>query len=53
MDVVARRPRGGAPRIEIGSSVWCHWDSDDVHVFPDDETHPSPQPDRLAITEPA
>jgi len=53
MDVVARRTRGGAPRIEIGSSVWCHWDSDDVHVFADDSTGRAAQPDRLALTEPA
>jgi spermidine/putrescine transport system ATP-binding protein len=52
-DVVARRPRGGAPRIDVGTSVWCHWSSDDVHVFDTLNAHHVTQPDRLALTEPA
>jgi spermidine/putrescine transport system ATP-binding protein len=52
-DVVARRPRGGAPRMEVGTTVWCHWSSDDVHVFDGENAHHVAQPDRLALTEPA
>ncbi len=34
-DVLARVPRAAAPRVEVGSVVWCSWDDEHVHVFPD------------------
>lgn len=35
--VLARRPRPGAPRLEIGNTVWCSWEADDVLLFPAEE----------------
>ncbi len=32
-DVLARLPRPKAPRLQVGSRVWCTWDADHVHVF--------------------
>jgi ABC-type Fe3+/spermidine/putrescine transport system ATPase subunit len=32
-DVLARLPRPRAPRLAVGSEVWCTWDPDHVHVF--------------------
>lgn len=39
--VLARRPRPGAPRLDIGSTVWCSWGADDVLLFPTDEPAPT------------
>jgi hypothetical protein len=39
--------------MEVGTTVWCHWSSDDVHVFDGENAHHVAQPDRLALTEPA
>jgi spermidine/putrescine transport system ATP-binding protein len=32
-ELVSRRPRAGAPRLEVGGRVWCTWEERDVHVF--------------------
>jgi spermidine/putrescine transport system ATP-binding protein len=32
-EVIARLPRPGAPRLEVGGTVWCSWDADHTHVF--------------------
>ncbi len=36
-DVLARLPRPKAPRLQVGSSVWCTWDAGHVHVFGADQ----------------
>jgi len=32
-EVIARLPRPGAPRLEVGGRVWCSWDPQHTHVF--------------------
>jgi spermidine/putrescine transport system ATP-binding protein len=32
-EIIARHPRQGAPRLEVGGRVWCSWDADHTHVF--------------------
>ena len=32
-EVIARLPRPGAPRLEVGGRVWCSWEADHTHVF--------------------
>jgi spermidine/putrescine transport system ATP-binding protein len=32
-EVIARLPRPGAPRLEVGGQVWCSWEAGDTHVF--------------------
>jgi spermidine/putrescine transport system ATP-binding protein len=32
-EVIARLPRPGAPRLEVGGQVWCSWETGDTHVF--------------------
>jgi spermidine/putrescine transport system ATP-binding protein len=32
-EVIARLPRPGAPRLEVGGRVWCSWEAGDTHVF--------------------
>ena len=32
-EVIARLPRPRAPRLEVGSTVWCAWDADHTHMF--------------------
>jgi spermidine/putrescine transport system ATP-binding protein len=44
-DVLSRVPRAIAPRVEVGSDVWCSWDDDHVHVFPATSTNGGPPHD--------
>ncbi len=32
-EVIARLPRPGAPRLDVGGRVWCSWEADNTHVF--------------------
>ena len=32
-EVIARLPRPGAPRLEVGGPVWCSWEVGHTHVF--------------------
>jgi len=32
-EIIARHPRMTAPRLEVGSRVWCSWEADHTHVF--------------------
>jgi len=32
-EIIARHPRQGAPRLEVGGRVWCSWEADHTHVF--------------------
>ena len=32
-EIIARLPRPGAPRLEVGGRVWCSWDEGHTHVF--------------------
>jgi spermidine/putrescine transport system ATP-binding protein len=32
-EVIARLPRPRAPRLEVGSQVWCTWDASHTHMF--------------------
>ena len=32
-EIIARLPRPGAPRLEVGGRVWCSWSADHTHVF--------------------
>jgi spermidine/putrescine transport system ATP-binding protein len=32
-EIIARLPRPRAPRLEVGSTVWCAWDADHTHMF--------------------
>ena len=32
-EIIARLPRPGAPRLEVGGRVWCAWDEGHTHVF--------------------
>jgi len=32
-EILARLPRPKAPRLDVGSEVWCTWDADHAHVF--------------------
>jgi spermidine/putrescine transport system ATP-binding protein len=32
-EVIARLPRLGAPRLQVGGRVWCTWDAGSTHVF--------------------
>ena len=32
-EILARLPRPRAPRLEVGSQVWCSWELDQTHVF--------------------
>jgi spermidine/putrescine transport system ATP-binding protein len=32
-EILCRLPRPRAPKLEVGSDVWCTWDADLVHVF--------------------
>jgi spermidine/putrescine transport system ATP-binding protein len=36
-EVIARLPRPRAPRLEVGSTVWCSWDADHTHMFGADQ----------------
>ncbi len=36
-EIIARLPRPRAPRLEVGSTVWCSWDADHTHVFGADQ----------------
>ncbi|WP_227468260.1 ABC transporter ATP-binding protein [Microbacterium sp. YJN-G] len=38
MSIIARRPTPDAPRVAIGTTVWCAWRPESVHVFPVDES---------------
>jgi spermidine/putrescine transport system ATP-binding protein len=38
-EVLSRRPRHSAPRLQPGQRVWCQWDESLVHLFPDTQTH--------------
>ncbi len=35
--LISRVPRPNAPRLEVGSQVWCSWSADSVFFFPADE----------------
>lgn len=39
--LLARRPRPGAPRLELRSTVWCTWSPDSVLLFPQDADLPA------------
>jgi spermidine/putrescine transport system ATP-binding protein len=32
-EILARLPRPRAPRLDVGSEVWCSWDAEHTHVF--------------------
>jgi spermidine/putrescine transport system ATP-binding protein len=32
-EVIARLPRPGAPRLQVGGRVWCSWEAGRTHVF--------------------
>jgi spermidine/putrescine transport system ATP-binding protein len=32
-EILARLPRLRAPKLEVGSEVWCTWEAADTHVF--------------------
>jgi spermidine/putrescine transport system ATP-binding protein len=36
-EVIARLPRPRAPRLEVGSTVWCSWEPDHTHMFGADQ----------------
>ncbi len=36
-EVIARLPRPGAPRLEVGGTVWCSWEPDHTHMFGADQ----------------
>src|SRR5690606_20935975 len=35
--LISRVPRPTAPRLSVGSDVWCSWDADNVVFFPAEE----------------
>jgi spermidine/putrescine transport system ATP-binding protein len=37
-EIVSRRPRAGAERLAVGTSVWCRWEVADAQLF-DAQTH--------------
>ncbi|MEO8423424.1 MAG: ABC transporter ATP-binding protein [Actinomycetota bacterium] len=36
-EVIARLPRPRAPRLDVGSTVWCSWDPELTHMFGADQ----------------
>jgi spermidine/putrescine transport system ATP-binding protein len=32
-EILSRQPRANAPRLAVGESVWCCWESTDTHIF--------------------
>ena len=36
-EVLARLPRPTAPRLDVGSQVWCSWEAEHTHVFSADQ----------------
>ena len=36
-EILARLPRPSAPRLEVGSTVWCSWDTKHTHIFSSDQ----------------
>ena len=36
-EILARLPRPRAPRLDVGSTVWCAWDAEHTHVFSADQ----------------
>ncbi len=36
-EVISRLPRPRAPRLDVGSTVWCSWDADHTHMFGADQ----------------
>jgi spermidine/putrescine transport system ATP-binding protein len=36
-EILARLPRPRAPRLDVGSDVWCSWDPAHTHVFSADQ----------------
>jgi hypothetical protein len=36
-EVLARLPRPRAPRLDVGSTVWCAWDAEHTHIFSSDQ----------------
>jgi spermidine/putrescine transport system ATP-binding protein len=36
-EVIARLPRPRAPRLDVGSTVWCSWDPEHTHMFGADQ----------------
>jgi spermidine/putrescine transport system ATP-binding protein len=36
-EILARLPRPKAPRLDVGSEVWCTWNADSIHVFGADQ----------------
>jgi spermidine/putrescine transport system ATP-binding protein len=39
--ILARRPRPGAPRLDLKSTVWCTWSADSVLLFPTEDGAPA------------
>ena len=36
-EILARLPRPRAPRLDVGSEVWCAWNAEHTHVFSADQ----------------
>ena len=32
-ELLSRQPRGAAARLEVGTAVWCCWETADTHIF--------------------
>lgn len=37
MSIISRRPTPEAPRVAVGTTVWCAWRPESVQIFPVDE----------------
>jgi hypothetical protein len=37
-EVLSRRPRHAAPKLQPGQAVWCSWDRSLVQLFPDTQS---------------
>jgi spermidine/putrescine transport system ATP-binding protein len=38
MSIISRRPTPDAPRVAVGTTVWCTWRPESVQVFPVDDS---------------
>lgn len=53
MTIQARAPRPSAPRIAVGTRVWCSWDSASVRVFPGEQAAQAQADIERSLTNPA
>ena len=51
--LISRVPRPGAPRLQVGSDVWCSWSADSVYFFPAAEASAAQEDIARATAQPA